>query len=218
LEQAIGDQRALLDTADPERRVGLLVDEWGVWDLMSPEEEKKYGRLWQQITMRCAIAAALGLNVFHRQAGKLVMCNIAQIVNVLHSLLLAHEDKCVRTTTYYAFDLLKPHRGKNAVKLENDDTSPAGLSLSASRQNDQLVITLVNPKHDAGMNVNCAVVGKKAVSATARMLHHQDFNACNTFDAPDTVVPRSLQATVSGSGVRIDLPPLSIATVTTRLG
>ena len=94
------------------------MDEWGVWDRMVPDEEKRYGRLWQQITMRSAVAAALGLNVFHRQADKLVMCNIAQMVNVLHAILLTEEDKCVRTSTYYAFELAKPHRGKTSVKTE----------------------------------------------------------------------------------------------------
>ena len=77
IETAILEQRALLDTlAAPNQRsgpVGLLLDEWGVWDRMEPDEEKKYGRLFQQITMRSAVAAALGLNVIHRQAGKLVM-------------------------------------------------------------------------------------------------------------------------------------------------
>lgn len=218
LEQGIIEQRALLDTFDPEKRMGLMVDEWGIWDAMVPEEEKKYGRLWQQITMRCAVAAAMGLNVFHRQADKLVMCNIAQIVNVLHSLLLAYEDKCVRTPAYYAFDLLKPHRSKTAVKFESDDRSPTGLSLSASREGDQLVLTLVNPKHDTAMNVNCSIEGKRAAAATARLLHHPDLNACNTFDAPDEVVPRTHKAAVNGSNIQVELPPLSVATVLVRLG
>ena len=214
LEQAIVEQRALLDTFDSDKRMGLMVDEWGVWDFMVPEEQQKYGRLWQQITQRCAIAAALGLNVFHRQADKLVMCNIAQIVNVLHSLLLTYEDRCVRTPTYYAFDLLKPHRAKTAVKFE----APAGLSVSASRDGDQLVLTLVNPKHDTAMNVNCSIEGKTARAASARLLHHPDFNACNKFEAPDTVVPRAHPVTVSGSNLSVELPPLSIVTATVRLG
>jgi len=33
----------------------------GVWDRWNPEEEKRYGRLFQQITMRSAVAGALGL-------------------------------------------------------------------------------------------------------------------------------------------------------------
>ncbi|HEY3742892.1 MAG TPA: alpha-L-arabinofuranosidase C-terminal domain-containing protein, partial [Bryobacteraceae bacterium] len=88
VEQAIIQQRALLDGYDPQRKTGLLLDEWGVWDHMNPEEERTKGKLYQQSTIRSAIGAALGLNIFNRQADKLVMCNIAQIVNVLQSLLL----------------------------------------------------------------------------------------------------------------------------------
>jgi alpha-N-arabinofuranosidase len=215
LEQSIVEQRALLDTFDPHRQVGLMVDEWGVWDQMVPEEQRAYGRLWQQITVRCAVAAALGLNIFHRHAEKLVMCNIAQIVNVLHSVILAHEDKCIRTPTYYAFELLKPHRAKTAVKVEGDD---AVLSASASRQENEVVLTLVNTRHDAPMNVQCSMVGKTVTAASARSLYHADINACNTFEAPDVVVPKNHSATASGSNIRVELPPLSVTTVTARLG
>ncbi len=217
LEQAIKQERALMDGYDPERRMGLLVDEWGVWDRMVPEEEKRYGRLWQQITMRSAVAAALGLNVFHRQADKLVMCNIAQIVNVLHSMLLTHEDKCVRTPAYYAFELLKPHRGKTSLHVENGDAGALGLSVSASRKEKELVLTLVNPKHDAGMRVNCALSGASAVSGKGRILHDADFNACNTFENPDRIVPRDHPVTVGRVEIGIDLPPLAIVTVTASL-
>jgi len=120
IETAIIEQRALLDTlAPPNQRsgpVGLLLDEWGVWDQMDPDEEKKYGRLFQQITIRSAIAAALGLNVIQRQAGKLVMTNIARVVNVLHALLLTDEDKCVRTTTYYVYEFTKAHVGQMSMQ------------------------------------------------------------------------------------------------------
>ncbi len=217
IEQAIQEQRALLDKFDPNKNIGLMVDEWGVWDLMVPEEQQKYGRLWQQITIRCAVAAALGLNVFHRQADKLYMCNIAQMVNVLHSILLTEEDKCIRTPTYYTFELMKPHRGKTSVKVENDDKSPVGLSVSASRENNDLVITLVNPKPDTPMRVSCSVAGKSVSSATARALHNADMNACNTFDHPDQVVPGNHTVTASGSGVQLDLPPLSVVTVSVRM-
>jgi len=217
LEQAIKQQRSLLDGYDPERRVGLLVDEWGVWDRMVPEEEKRYGRLWQQITMRSAVAAALGLNVFHRQADKLIMCNIAQIVNVLHSTLLTYEDRCIRTTSYYAFDLLKAHRSKTAVRVESGDSSPLGLSVSASRKDRDLVLTLVNPKHDAGIKVNCALSGVAAASGKARILHDADFNACNTFENPERIVPRDHVVKVEGSQLGVELPPMSICTVLATL-
>jgi alpha-N-arabinofuranosidase len=217
IETAVKEQRSLMDTYDPQKKVGLLVDEWGVWDRMDPDEEKKYGKLWQQITMRSAVAAALGLNVFHRQADKLVMCNIAQIVNVLHSLLLTEEEKCVRTSTYYAFDLMKGHRSKTAVKVEAGDGSPLGLSVSASRQGGDMVITFVNPKHDSAMKVNCALDGVKAASARGQAISHADYNACNTFANPNVIVPKQLGVEIQGSGLRLDLPAMSVATVNVKL-
>ncbi len=217
LERGIHQQHALLRSYDPEGRIGLLIDEWGIWDRMNPDEDKRYGRLWQQIPMRGALAAAMGLNVFHRQADKLVMGNIAQTVNVLHSMLLTDGPHCVRTPAYYAFELAKPHRGKTALRFDSDDRDPTGLSVSVSREGPQIVLTCVNPKPDETLRVECVLAGATAASATARLLHHPDLNACNTFDKPDTIVPKDHPVEAARDRLRLDLPPLSVATVTLRL-
>ncbi|MFB3825862.1 MAG: alpha-N-arabinofuranosidase [Bryobacteraceae bacterium] len=211
MEKAIGEQRELMDKYDPKRQIGLMIDEWGVWDRMNPEEEKKYGRLWQQITMRSAISGALGLNVFHRQADKLVMCNIAQTVNVLHAILLTEGNRTIRTSTYYVFQLLKPHLGRESVRVEG------GLSTSASVKGKELVLTLVNPKHDTGIKVDASLTGAKALAAQARILHDPDLNACNTFENPDRLAPKDHPVSAEGARVRIELPPLSIATARVAL-
>jgi alpha-N-arabinofuranosidase len=218
LEKAIVQQRALLDSYDPERRTGLLVDEWGVWDRMIREEEKRLGALWQQNTIRSAVAAAMGLNVFHRQAGNLVMCNIAQIVNVLHSMVLTDGIKALRTPSYWAFMLQKPHRGQTAVRIENSDASALAVSVSASRKEKALVLTCVNPVHDMQVRLECRLAGANAAAAgSARILHNTDFNACNTFEAPDRIVPADHKIAVEPSRVSIELPPMSIVTATVRL-
>jgi alpha-N-arabinofuranosidase len=177
----------------------------------------RYGLHWQQNTIRSAVAAALGLNLFHRQADKLVMCNIAQIVNVLHSVLLTGDDKCFRTPTYHAFDLLKPHRGKVAVRVENSDTDPLGLSVSCSCQAGQLVLSCVNPRHDTALNVVSDLVAVRPASATARILRSDDYNAPNTFEAPDRIVPVDHPVSIEGAKLKFALPPLSVATVMVRL-
>jgi alpha-N-arabinofuranosidase len=217
IEKAILEQRALLDTYDPQKQVGLLLDEWGVWDRMVPEEQTQYGRLFQQITMRSAVAAALGLNVIHRQAGKLVMTNIAQIVNVLHSMLLTDGPQCVRTTTYYVYQMTKAHLSQTSIAVAVEKPEPVGLSVSASRRGGELTLTLVNPKPDAGMTVNCSLAGASARSATARILHHADLNAANTFATPDRIAPRDHQIAVEGARIVTDLPPLSVVTAAVRL-
>ena len=222
IETAILEQRALLDSIAPSNArsgpVGLLLDEWGVWDKMDPAEDKKYGRLFQQITIRSAIAAALGLNVIHRQAGKLVMTNIAQMVNVLHALLLTDEDKCVRTTTYYVYEMTKAHLGQISVQTESGAPGGMELSISASRKEKDVTITLVNPKPDATLNVSCALSGGNAAGATGRILQDADLNAANTFATPDRITPKALKVSAQRGTVSAELPPLSVATILVKLG
>ena len=239
VEAAIIHQRALLDGYDPARRIGLIFDEWGVWDQI-PRSGPERG-LWQQSTMRSAVAAGLGLNLFNRQADKLYMCNIAQMVNVLQSVILTDGPtgkNSVRTTTYWAFMLFKPHRGKTALKVEADGqplpigAPPSGgrggrggaqpppipdLSLSASRQGSELVASFVNPLHDAEMTVECALRGANAKQARAQILHDSDMNACNSFDNPDRLMPKPHDVSAEGSSIRITLPAMSVATVTVQL-
>jgi alpha-N-arabinofuranosidase len=215
IEQAVIQQRALLDSFDPQRRVGLLVDEWGVWDRMDLEENKKYGRLFEQITMRSAIAAALGLNLFHRQADKLVMCNIAQIVNVLHSMLLTDGPKCVRTTSYWAFYLLKAHQGATSLLTHGGDTP--SLSVSASKKEGSLIVTLVNPSPDQALRVTCSLDAARVTSPEGKVLHDADFNAANTFDAPDRITPKPLAAAAEANKLIVELPALAVATVQAKL-
>jgi alpha-N-arabinofuranosidase len=228
VEQALIAQRTLLDGYDPQRRIGLILDEWGVWDRIPTDDEKKYGKLWMQSTMRSAVAAGLGLNIFNRQADKLFMCNIAQLINVLQAVLMTDgpEGKnCVRTTSYYAFMLFKAHRGKTALHVEYDgmhegmgagpakDPTPQ-LSMSASKQGDQTIVTLVNPRHDQTMEVDCALRDLAAKSGSAQILHDSDINAYNSFDNPNHVTIKSHEVAVSGGGFKITLPAMSVATVT----
>jgi alpha-N-arabinofuranosidase len=216
VEESIVHQRAVLDSYENGKKVGLILDEWGVWDNIPEEDEKRYGKLWQQSTMRSAVAAGLGLNIFNRQADKLYMCNIAQMVNVLQSLLLTdgpEGEHCVRTTTYHAFSLFKPHRSKTALRVETEDSSPLGLSASASKSDKELVVTFVNPRHDSDLQVECTLKGSVADGGTSQVLHDADWNAYNSFDNPDRVVPKQQPIKVNGSKMQLDVPRLSVTTV-----
>jgi alpha-L-arabinofuranosidase len=220
-EEAIVQQRDLLNGYHGGDKVGLIIDEWGVWDKIPKQDEKRYGRLWQQSTMRSAVAAGLGLNIFNRQADKLYMCNIAQMVNVLQSMLLTDGPegrRCIRTTSYYAFLLFKSHRSKTAVRVEAEESSPFALSVSASKGDREMAISFVNPHCDRDLQVECLVFGTSAHAGKASILHDSDWNACNTFDQPNRIVPQPHPVTVEGSRVRLDMPRMSVATVMLETG
>jgi len=47
---------------------------------------------------------------------------------------------------------------------------------------------------------------------TARILHDEDWNACNTFEQPDRIIPKPQPVRVAGSTVQLELPRLSVVT------
>jgi alpha-L-arabinofuranosidase len=220
IEQAVIQQRALLDGYDSGRNVAFVMDEWGVHDRLVPAREGKYGRLWQECTMRSALAVGLGLNLFNRQADKLYMCNLAQMVNVRAPLLQTDGPEgrqCIRTTVYYVFALFKEHRDNNALRVETRNMYSSEFSVSASRSDRKLVISLVNTREGVDLLVRCSLGRTRGNGATARILRARDRNAFNTFDDPDRISPHAHPVLLKGNSIQLELPRLSVATVTVRL-
>ncbi len=220
MEKAIQEQRAILDRHSQEDgkncHIDLLVDEWGTWDIANPQNEEEHGRLWQQNTMKDALAAALGMNVFHRNADSLSMCNLAQLTNVLQTPLITQGHHCVRTPTYYAFKMCGLHKGNMSFQVERN-TDETCFSVSASRSEESVAITLVNTKHNASMNVRCIFHKARLNRAVATLLHHSDFNACNTFEHPDVITPQHHPTAIDDAGCAVHMPPLSIVTINARV-
>src|SRR5205823_3159777 len=86
MEELITKHSEIMDKSDPNKRVGLIVDEWGTWFDVEPGTNP--GFLYQQNTLRDAIVAGLNFHIFHRHADRVTMANIAQTVNVLQAMVL----------------------------------------------------------------------------------------------------------------------------------
>ena len=213
MEHAIIEQRAYLDTLTPplgRGHIDLLVDEWGTWDLSELPVERQNGMFWQQNTVKDAVAAALGLNIFHRHADKLGMCNIAQIVNVLQASLLTSGASCVRTPTWYALTMMKDHRNRTALRVGSSLAPARELSVSASRDERSIVVTLANPDPQTARSIRLAFDGETPAAVRGQIIAHHDLNACNAFDRPDNVIPQAIHAELSGDGINVTMPPLSV--------
>ena len=74
--------------------------------------------LGQVSTLRDALLAGLTLDTFQRHADKVGMANIAQLVNCLQSLFVAHEDKFIVTPNYHVFEMYMDHMGAESVRTE----------------------------------------------------------------------------------------------------
>ena len=95
-----------MDKYDPQKKVALVVDEWGAWQAPLPGTNKDF--LVQQNSLRDAILASLNLNIFARHADRVRMANIAQMINVLQAMILTDKEKMLLTPTYYVFKMYVP--------------------------------------------------------------------------------------------------------------
>ena len=222
IEEVLRNHEHIMDTYDPERKIDLLLDEWGTWFDVEPGTNP--GHLFQQNSMRDALVAALSLNIFNKHTTRLKMANIAQIVNVLQSMVLTRGDKMLLTPTYHVFRMYSGHQDAVAVPVDfSCDTlqAPSGrlyptFSVSASKtKDDKLLVTLANPCLDKPQTVTLAFDAYRPGTVSGEILHAADIRAHNTFDKPLQVAPKSFTGyKVSGRTVTVTLPPASVVALT----
>src|SRR5207247_8781101 len=77
----INKYSAIMDKYDPQKKVALVVDEWGSW--YAPLPGSNPGFLVLQNSMRDAMLAVLNLDIFALLAGPVSGSQIAQMSNVV---------------------------------------------------------------------------------------------------------------------------------------
>ncbi len=200
VEEILKNHIEIMDAYDPERRVALVLDEWGTW--FEVEEGYEPGHLYQQNTMRDAMVAALSLNIFHKYTSRLKMANIAQVVNVLQSMVLTDGAKMVLTPTYHIFAMYKVHQDATYVpasyRCGSIYSSSGGeidnLSLSASRdRNGVLHISMANPSLDTPLTVEVDFAELKVKSVSGEILSAPSIDSYNDFGKKPVVKPSSFK-------------------------
>jgi alpha-N-arabinofuranosidase len=224
MDEYITKHAAIMDKSDADRRVGLVVDEWGTWYDVEPGTEP--GFLYQQNTLRDALAAALNFHIFHRHADRVVMANIAQTVNVLQAMILTDKEKMLRTPTYWVFEMFKVHQGGTSlpVELTSPDYAFGGqaipaVSASATRTTDGKTVhlSLVNVNPHQPVTLAVTLTGGSFTAVSGRVLSGAAMQAHNTFAAPDTVKPTPFTGvTLAGGTLSVSLPARSVVVVELR--
>ena len=228
IEDVIKRHIAIMDKYDPQKRVGLIVDEWGTWWDEEPGTIK--GHLYQQNCMRDAFVAALSLNVFHRHAERVKMTNIAQIVNVLQSMILTDTKgtgHMVLTPTYHVFNMYKDFQEAtylpmdvkcDSMDVRGDDHARDGrkiplVSTSAAKKADgTIVVALANVSLDKAQQVEFNLDGAAAPkTVTGQILSCNKVSDYNDFAHPDVVKPAVFKdAKVKKNTLKVKIPAKSI--------
>lgn len=212
----------IMDKYDPQKKIGLLVDEWGTW--WDEEPGTISGHLFQQNTMRDAMVAALSLNVFHTFTDRVKMTNIAQIANVLQAMVLTKGDQMILTPTYYVFKMYVPHQDAKLVPVEVSSPAVAqfngidvpSVSATASMKNGMLCLSLVNTDLDKDSEISVNLNGLSVKDFAGEILTAKSIDDYNDFGKPETVSLKNFDkknVKIENGTMKVKVPAKSIVTL-----
>lgn len=215
MEELVRRHGEIMNRYDPDKRVGMIVDEWGTW--YDVEEGTNPGFLYQQNTMRDAVVAGLTLNIFNKHSDRIKMANIAQTVNVLQSVALTDGEEMLLTPTYYIFKMYADHQDNILLGsyITTDNLSKKGklpkLTESASMKEDgSIVTTIVNTSIDEASEIHCQIADFEVTDITAEILTN-DVHAHNTFENKECVKTEMFtDFEVTADGFKVTVPPCAI--------
>ncbi len=192
IEELINHHTAIMDKYDKEHKVGLIVDEWGTWFDVEPGTNP--GFLYQQNTMRDALVAGINLNIFNKHCDRVKMANIAQMVNVLQSVILTEGARMILTPTYHVFKMYNCHQGAELLDsyvetetIGTEESRVPNLNESVSLGTDgRIHITMTNLSADQDYEIEGQLAEAEILEVKGSILTNE-MHAHNTFDAPEVV-------------------------------
>jgi alpha-N-arabinofuranosidase len=222
MDRLIATHSAIMDKYDPQKKIALVVDEWGAW--YAPLPGSNPGFLVQQNSLRDAILAALNLNIFARHADRVRMANIAQMVNVLQAMILTDKEKMLLTPTYHVFRMYVPFQDATSIPVRFDAgtythggvTLPGVDAIAAKDTAGKLWLAVTNLDPSRPVTVEVSLAGLTPKSAAGETLTAPQVDSVNTFEAPRAVAPRPIQAQVRGGTVALTVEPKSVTIVSVQ--
>jgi alpha-N-arabinofuranosidase len=219
MDRLIATHSAIMDNYDPQRKVALVVDEWGAW--YAPLPGTNPGFLVQQNSLRDAILAALNLNIFARHADRVRFANIAQMVNVLQAMVMTDGDKVVLTPSYHVFRMYVPFQDATFLPVAYDAGTythgeislPRVDAIAARDAAGTLWMAVTNLDPNRAIEVEVDVAGATVGSAVGETLTAARVDSVNSFEAPHAVVPTPVSAEVRGGKASLKLGPKSVTVV-----
>ena len=224
MDELVTKHGTIMDKYDPEKRVGMIVDEWGTWFDVEPGTNP--GFLYQQNTIRDALVAGITLNIFNNHCDRVQMANIAQTVNVLQAMVLTDGEQMILTPTYHVFDMYKVHQDATCLTVESTTTTLKGqkdeipsVHLSASKNAQGKVnITLCNLSNQDSAPVSIELRGlldKNVTNVNGTILTSENMNDRNTFENPTAVEPVSFERlNINENELSFEMPPMSVLLIT----
>jgi len=208
---------AIMDKYDPQKKIALVVDEWGGW--YDVEFGTNPGFLFQQNSMRDAMIAGTTLNIFNNHCDRVRMANLAQCINVLQAVILTNGPKLILTPTYHVMEMYNVHQDAtmlpvkfNTEYYEFKGKKLPAISVSASKDKEGVVhVSIVNIDPEQTHKLLLHFNGGAFKTVSGRILTSAKVQDYNSFQNPDKIKPEQFNgAKLSGDDVSLLLPHTSV--------
>ena len=215
MEELVQNHSEIMNRYDPEKRVALIVDEWGIW--CDVEDGTNPGFLYQQNAVRDALVAGLTLNIFNKHSDRVRMANIAQTVNVLQSVALTDGENMILTPTYYIFKMYKDHQENTLLgsyittpKTRENDATPKLIESASMNEDGTIISTIVNTSLTDAADIHCQIADFSVTNITSEILTG-DAHDHNDFENKNVVASREFNDfEVTADGFKTTIPPCSV--------
>jgi alpha-N-arabinofuranosidase len=216
MDELVKRHSTIMDKYDPEKKVALIVDEWGGWYEVEPGTNP--GFLYQQNTIRDAMIAGMVLNIFNNHADRVRGANLAQMVNVLQAVILTEGEKMLLTPTYHVMKMYNVHQDALLVPLEIDSPKYAfegksipAVSASASTKDGQMNISLTNVDYSKSHEISIKILGGKYTKLSGQILTSGSVQDMNAFENPDKITTKEFKNAKLENGVlKLTIPAHSV--------
>ncbi len=217
MEELVTKHAAVMDKYDPQKKIALVVDEWGGWYDVEPGTNP--GFLFQQNTIRDAMIAGMTLNIFNNHADRLRIANLAQCVNVLQAVILTDKEKMILTPTYHVMEMYNVHQDATLIPVSvnspnyayGTDSLPA-VTVSASKDKNGVVhVSLTNIDPAKTNDISLDLDGTVFKSVTGRILSSARLQDYNSFTNPEKIKPVTFNgAALKAGALQVKMPPASV--------
>ncbi len=215
MEELVRCHGDIMNRYDPDKRIGMIVDEWGTWH--DVEEGTNPGFLYQQNTMRDAIVAGLTLNIFNKHSDRIRMANIAQTINVLQAVALTDGEDMLLTPTYHIFKMFKDHQENTLLgsyittpNLAHKGTLPKLIESASVKEDGTIIATIVNTSADESADIHCQIADFALKDLSAEILTG-DIHDYNSFENKNTVATKTFSDyEMLSDGFKTKIPPCSV--------
>lgn len=217
MDEYVRGHAAVMDKYDKEKKLALVVDEWGGWYDVEPGTNP--GFLYQQNTIRDAMIAGMTLNIFNNNSDRVRMANLAQTVNVLQAVILTDKEKMILTPTYHVMEMYTVHHDAQLLPLQiktadyvfGGEKLPAVNGSASKDVQGRTHVSLVNIDATKQQKITINIDGANFKNASGRILASPKLQDHNTFEQPEKIKPLLFNgAKLTSNKLEVTLPPASV--------